>query len=155
MSLATLTEQYAAGPALVRQAVAGMSREQVLARPIEGKWSTLEVVCHLSDFEVVYVDRVTAIVAELEPALPGRDEQKYAARLAYQQRDLEEELRLMEVCRSRTARILRTLTDADLTRRGMHTEAGPLTLAQMLERIIHHIQHHVKFIHEKRKVLGV
>ena len=155
MSLATLTEQYAAGPALVRQAVAGMNREQVLARPIEGKWSTLEVVCHLSDFEVVYVDRVTAIVAEHEPALPGRDEQKYAARLAYQQRDLEEELRLMEVCRSRTARILRTLTDADLTRRGMHTEAGPLTLAQMLERIIHHIQHHVKFIHEKRKALGI
>jgi len=155
MSLATLTEQYAAGPALVRQAVAGMSREQVLARPIEGKWSTLEVVCHLSDFEVVYVDRVTAIVAEHEPALPGRDEQKYAARLAYQQRDLEEEVRLMEVCRSRTARILRTLTDADLTRRGMHTEVGPLTLAQMLERIIHHIQHHVKFIHEKRKALGI
>jgi uncharacterized damage-inducible protein DinB len=155
MSLATLIDQYAAGPALLRQAVAGMSREQVLARPIEGKWSTLEVVCHLADFEVVYVDRVTAIIAEDEPTLPGRDEQKFAARLAYHQRDLEEELRLMEICRSRTSRILRTLADADLTRRGQHTEAGPLTLAQMLERIIHHVQHHVKFIHEKRKALGM
>ncbi|MCI0358439.1 MAG: DinB family protein [Planctomycetaceae bacterium] len=155
MSLAALIEQYAAGPMILRQAVAGMSREQVLARPIEGKWSTLEVICHLSDFEIVYVDRLTAIIAETDPTLPGRDEQKYAARLAYQQRDLEEELRLFEACRTRTARILRTLTEGDLTRRGIHTEAGPLTLAQMLDRVVDHVQHHVKFIHEKRKALGI
>jgi uncharacterized damage-inducible protein DinB len=155
MSLATLTEQYAAGPMILRQAVAGMSREQVLARPVEGKWSTLEVICHLSDFEIVYVDRLTAIIAETDPALPGRDEQKYAARLAYQQRDLEEELRLVEACRTHTARILRTLPEGDLTRRGIHTEAGPLTLAQMLDRIVGHVQHHVKFIYDKRKALGI
>ncbi len=154
MSLKTLTDEYAAGPAILRQAVAGMSREQVLARPIAGKWSTLEVAAHLSDFEVVYVDRVTAIIAEHEPTLPGRDEKQYAARLAYQERDLAEELRMMEVCRARTTRILRTLTEADLTRIGRHTESGPLTLAVMLERIINHVHHHVKFIHEKRQALG-
>jgi uncharacterized damage-inducible protein DinB len=155
MSLNMLTDQYVAGAALLRRAVAGMSREQVRARPIEGKWSTLEVVAHLADFEIVYVDRVTAIIAETEPTLPGRDEKLYAARLAYPERDLEEELRLIDVCRSRVARILRTLTDADLKRIGRHTEAGPLTLAQMLERIIHHVEHHVKFIHEKRAALGL
>jgi uncharacterized damage-inducible protein DinB len=155
MSLATLTEQYAAGPALVRQGVAGLSREQLLARPIEGKWSSLEVVCHLADFEAVFVDRLTAVIAENEPTLPGRDEQKYAARLAYHERDLEEQLRLIEACRGHVTRILRTLGDADLARKGIHTEAGPLTLEQLLGRIINHIQHHVKFIHEKRKALGV
>jgi len=155
MSLATLIDQYAAGPVLVRQAVAGMSREQVLARPIEGKWSTLEVVCHLADFEVVFVDRLTAVIAENEPTLPGRDEQKYAARLAYHDRELDEQLRLIEACRAHVTRILKKLTVADLARKGNHTEAGPLTLEQLLGRIINHIQHHVKFIHEKRKALGL
>lgn len=155
MSLKSLTERYAAGPALLRKAVAGMSREQLVARPIEGKWSSLEVVAHLTDFEIVYADRVTAIIAENEPTLPGRDEKHYAARLAYQQRDLEEELRLMDVCRARVVRILRTLGEGDLARVGRHTEAGPLTLAQMLERIINHVEHHVKFIHEKRTALGL
>ena len=155
MSLATLTEQYAAGPALVRQAVARLSREQLLARPIEGKWSSLEVVCHLADFEAVFVDRLTSVIAENEPTLPGRDERKYAARLAYHQRDLEEQLRLIETCRGHVTRILKTLSDADLVRKGIHTEAGPLTLEQLLGRIINHIQHHVKFIHEKRQALGV
>jgi uncharacterized damage-inducible protein DinB len=155
VSLATLIEQFAAGPGLVRRAVAGMSHEQLRARPVPGKWSRLEVVCHLADFEVVSVDRMTAVIAEEGPMIPGRDEQKYAARLAYHQRDLEEELKLIELCRAHTARILRTLSDADLARRGIHTEAGPLTLEQLLVRIINHIQHHVKFIHEKRQALGV
>jgi uncharacterized damage-inducible protein DinB len=155
MSLSQLIEQYVDGAKVLRQAVAGMSREQILARPIPGKWSTLEVVVHLADFEIVYVDRITAIVAEEEPQLPGRDEQQYAARLAYHERDLEEELKLVEVCRSRVARILRKLADADLTRRGIHTEAGPLTLQQMIERATKHVQHHVTFIGEKRKALGM
>ena len=154
MSLAALIEKYAAGPSLVRQAVAGMSREQLLARPIAGKWSTLEVVCHLADFEVVFVDRLAAVIAEEGPTLPGRDEQRFAARLAYHQRDLEEELRLIEACRGHMTRVLRTLTDADLARTGKHTEAGPLTLEQLLQRAIDHVEHHVPFIHEKRKAIG-
>ena len=52
-------------------------------------------------------------------------------------------------------RILQSLTEADLARVGRHTEAGPLTLEQLLVRIIKHIQHHVKFIHEKRAALGL
>jgi uncharacterized damage-inducible protein DinB len=155
MSLAELIEQYAAGPALVRKAVAVMSRDELLARPIPGKWSSLEVVAHIADFEVVFVDRLTSVIAEESPTIPGRDEQKYAARLAYHERDIEEQLRLIEICRSHVTRILRTLTDADMARVGNHTEAGPLTLEQLLNRIIKHLQHHVKFIDEKRAALGM
>ena len=41
-----LIDDYLDGPRLLRQAVAGMTNEQFLARPVPGKWSTLEVVCH-------------------------------------------------------------------------------------------------------------
>jgi hypothetical protein len=44
-----LIKQYLAGPDLLRRAIAGMEKEQLLARPIPGKWSTQEVVCHLAD----------------------------------------------------------------------------------------------------------
>lgn len=155
MRLAELIDQFAASPDILRQAVAGMSREQVRARPIAGKWSTLEVVAHLADFEIVGVDRLMAVIAENEPALPGRNETKYAARLAYHERDLEEQLRLIELCRSHVARVLRTLGEADLPRRGIHSHAGPLTLEQLLDRTTGHVAHHVKFIHAKRQALGL
>jgi hypothetical protein len=153
MSLTTLIDQYSAGPALVRQAVAGMTRQQALARPIAGKWSSLEVVCHLADFEIVYVDRLAAVIAEDGPTLPGRDEQKFASRLAYHERDLEEQLRVIEGLRGHMTRVLRTLKETDLARVGNHTEAGPLSLEQLLGRATGHVQHHVKFIHEKRAAM--
>jgi uncharacterized damage-inducible protein DinB len=64
VSLESLVAEYSAQAALVRQAAAGMTAEQLHARPIAGMWSTHEVVCHLADFEFVFVDRLTAVIAE-------------------------------------------------------------------------------------------
>src|SRR5437763_658750 len=63
-NLQQLIEQYLDGPKQLRAAVAGMSREQVTARPIAGKWSTLEVVAHLTDFDPIYADRMKRVLAE-------------------------------------------------------------------------------------------
>src|SRR5437667_6558465 len=103
-TLAALVENYLAGPKTLRQAVAGMTREQVVARPVPGKWSTLEVVCHLADFEPVYADRMKRVIAEDEPLLQAGDPDVFAARLAYAARDLEEELNLIDVTRRQMVR---------------------------------------------------
>jgi hypothetical protein len=130
-----------------------MTREQVLARPVEGKWSKLEVVCHLADFEIVYADRMKRVIAEEGPTMFGGDPDVFAARLAYQDRDLAEELAMIEAIRGSTARVLRQLSEADFARVGKHSEAGPLSLATLLERVTGHLPHHVKFIEEKRQAL--
>src|SRR5438270_10389453 len=153
-TLATLIDNYLAGPALLRQAVTGMTRQQLLARPVPGKWSTLEVVCHLCDFEPVYADRMKRVIAEERPTLLGADEKKFAASLAYHERDVEEELAIVESTRKQMARILRTLKPEALQRVGVHNEAGPRTLEQLLATITKHIEHHVKFIEEKRRALS-
>lgn len=153
MPHAELIDQYAAGPRLLREATAGMARDELLARPIEGQWSTLEVVCHLADFEIVYADRIKRVIAEHEPTLFGGDPDQFAARLAYPRRELDEELRLIEACRAQVARILRTLDEADFARLGRHHEAGPLPLAELLRRVTEHVPHHVRFIEAKRGAL--
>jgi len=156
--MATFTEiidAYQAGPKTLRQAVAGMSREQVLARPVPGKWSTLEVVCHLADFEPIMADRMKRIIALEKPDLVGADENCFAAALAYHERDLEEELTIIEQTRRQMARILRKQPADALNRIGIHNERGPRTLEQILTGTTNYITHHVKFIHDKRKALGL
>jgi uncharacterized damage-inducible protein DinB len=155
MNIAAMIEEYLAGPAMLRRAVASMSPEQVRARPVPGKWSTLEVVCHLADFEPVYADRMKRVIAEDRPALIGADQEKFAQRLAYDCRDLEEELSIIDNTRRQMARILRTLKPEDFQRVGVHSEYGERTLEQLLTTITNHIPHHVRFIDEKRKALGV
>lgn len=154
-TLPQLIDEYLAGPAMLRQAVAGMTREQSLARPLAGLWSTLEVVCHLSDFEPIIADRMKRVIAEDNPTLVGADEKRFAAALAYHARDLDEELTIIERTRQQMARILRTLKPEALDRVGMHTERGPRTLEQLLTTATNHIRHHLPFIQEKRKALGL
>ncbi len=56
-----LVQRYARGVELLKNAVGGMTPQQRAARPVAGKWSTLEVVAHLADFEVIGVDRLAAV----------------------------------------------------------------------------------------------
>jgi len=154
-SLPQIIDDYLAGTAMARQAVAGMTREQVLARPVPGKWSTLEVVCHLADFEPIFADRMKRVIALDRPPLFGADENRFAAELAYHARDLDEELILIEQTRRQMARILGTLAPAALARVGVHNERGPLTLEQLLAGATRHIPHHIKFISDKRRALGL
>ncbi len=155
MKLPALIDAYLAGPATLRAAVRGLSREQLVARPVAGKWSTLEVVCHLADFDPILADRMKRVIAEDRPQLLGADEKRFAAALAYHQRDPEEELALIEQTRAQMARILRTLPDEALGRVGVHNERGELTLERLLTITTKHLPHHVQFIHEKRQALGL
>ena len=154
MSHDALIEDYLAGPGLLRRAVAGMTSDQLLARPIAGKWSTQEVVCHLADYEPIYADRMKRVVALKEPELLPGDPGLFAARLAYDHRDVEEELAFVELTRKQMARILRALKPEDFQRFGLHSRDGALTLESLLQRVTAHIPHHVRFIEEKRRVLA-
>jgi hypothetical protein len=68
-----LIEDYEAGPALLRAAVAGMTAEELRTRPVAGKWSSLEVLCHVSDCEQYFADRMKRTPAMDRPLLVGAD----------------------------------------------------------------------------------
>jgi hypothetical protein len=154
MNYEALIEQYLAGPGLLRRAIAGMTSDQLLARPIPAKWSTQEVVCHLADYEPIYADRMKRVIALEGPELLKGDPGLFAAHLAYDQRDVEEELALTEITRKQMGRILRALKPEDFQRRGLHSRDGALTLEVLLQRVTAHVPHHVRFIEEKRRVLA-
>jgi hypothetical protein len=153
--LNALINDYLNGVDVLRNAVAGLTQDQLKARPIAGKWSTLEVVCHLSDFEPILADRIKRIIASPKPLLMGADENDFARSLSYHDRDVNEELAIIELTRKQLARILRALPNDALSRQGVHNERGLLTLEAILGNAIRHIPHHVQFIAEKRKALGI
>ncbi len=155
MKYDALIEQYLAGPNLLRRAVAGMTKEQLLPRPIPGKWSTLEVVCHIADYEPIDADRMKRVIALEEPELLKGDPGRFAAQLSYDQRDMEEELALIELTRKQMARILRARKPGDFQRHGTHSRDGTLTLENLLQRVTAHIPHHVQFIEEKRRAISI
>ena len=153
---AELADNYLAGAAALRQAVRGMTREQLTARPVPGKWSTLEVVCHIADFEPVLVDRMKRIIALQDvPLYLAADENLYAKAFNYHDRDVEEQLALIDAIRKDMARTIRALKPEQLQLTGCHNKKGIQTLEQVIKTATNHIPHHLTFVAEKRKALGV
>jgi len=153
LAAADIVAPYEQGIDDLRAAVAGMTPEQVLARPIAGKWSTLEVVAHLADTEIYYTDRIERTIALERPLLMGVDERPYPQRLNYQALDLAEQLDLFAALRRHVTRILRLQPSEVWQRVAVHSETGIVTLRQLVFQAVRHVQHHVPFIAEKRAAL--
>ncbi len=120
-----------------------------------GKWSTVECVCHIADFEPIFADRMKRILALDKPMIWSADENDYAKALCYQDRDLEEELAVVESVRKSTARLLKAQPEAALQRMGNHNLRGMMSLEQVLQTAVNHLVHHLKHLEDKRKALGL
>lgn len=150
-----LIRVYEQGIDDLRAAVAGMTAQQLRSRPVSGKWSTLEVVCHLADCEQFLADRMKRTVAMDRPLLISTDEFRYPEALRYQEHDLDEELDLVAVTRRQMARSLRLVAAEAWQRPAVHNELGLMTLRQLLLHAITHMRHHLRFVAEKRAALQV
>ena len=149
MTLDELLQQYQKGADLLKTVISGVREDQFDQTPVPGKWSIRQVVCHIADFEPVYADRMKRVLVEDNPTLFGGDPDVFAAGLHYEKRRVQDELELISAVRRQMAVILRNTAVEDFQRTGVHSEAGPLTLETLLERITRHIPHHVTFVAAK------
>jgi hypothetical protein len=153
MENATLVESYLAGPGELREALSGLSRGQLITRPIPGKWSVLEVVCHLADTDANIAHRLKRVLSEERPRFERVQPDLMLAALAYHGRDVEEELTIFDLTRRQMGRILRASPAAAWERTGIVGDRGERSVTQMLNGAIGHLRHHVAFMLEKRQVL--
>ena len=150
----TLIDEYEAGADLPARAIAGLTREELLAHPIPGTWSVQEVVLHLMDSDLVGSDRMKRVIAEPGSTLLAYDETRWAASLGYDQADVKTACEVFRLNRQMTAAILRRLPDEAFQRTGTHTERGIETLEMLVKDYIAHLNHHLKFVVVKREKLG-
>ncbi len=149
-----LIETYAAGGQKLRHAVAGLSREDLIARPGPGAWSIQELVIHLADSDAISIDRMKRMLTEDNPSLLYADESAYVERLHHDEQSIEDALILVEVSRRQWVRVLRLLPDEAFTRQGTHNRAGIVTVGQYVENHIKHLDYHLNFLKAKRERLG-
>jgi uncharacterized damage-inducible protein DinB len=149
-----LIEAYVACGPRLRQAVAGLSREDLTARPGPGTWSIQEVIIHLADSDSISIDRMKRMLTEDNPPLLYADETAYVDRLHSHEQSLEDALALFEVGRRQFGRVLSKLPDEAFKRSGTHNRRGTVIVGAMVKDYIEHVDHHLKFVFDKRERLG-
>jgi len=103
--------------------------DAILRRPeAPGKWSVVQVIQHLADTELVYAWRTRQILTQDRPAIQGYDQDAWAKELRYEAADLAVALGQLRGVRTANLRLWRSLTPAQLTRVGLHSERGPESL---------------------------
>jgi len=130
-----------------------LSPRQLNALPVPGTWSIQQIVLHLMDSDLIAADRMKRVIAEEEPQLIGYDETAFSRNLHYEKLDAQAACQVFALNRQLTAVILRNLPDEAFGRAGIHNEAGRLTLGQLVQTYVNHLEHHLRFIRQKREMV--
>jgi len=152
-----LLQAFEAGPRRLRQAIAGLTREELRARPESGVWCIQEVVMHVADSELNGAARIRLVRAQPGSSFFSYDQDVWA--LAFHYRDasdqeLESAIELFEALRVTTLRVFTSAGDADWHATGIHPENGTVTLRNLLELYADHSERHIQQIVTRRGVLG-
>jgi len=159
LGLPTLLERYVVGANRFERRVLDLSDEQqdTCFRPEAGvgRWSCRMLVGHVADADLVYTHRMRRAVAEDFPLMPGWDEQAfvdsglYAGEKGGADRPIAGSVALVHTLRLWTADWLRTLTDAQWSRRMLHQERGEMTVREVCAFAVWHVEHHAWFLSRK------
>ena len=148
-----LISQYKAGYDEVVDSLKDFPAAALTAHPISGKWSACEIVHHLADSETASAIRLRKLLTEEDALIQGYDQEYYAVRFNYNEREFGPALEAFHSARANTAQILDRMSDEDWTREGTHTESGRYTVGDWLRIYAEHAHNHAAQIRRLREAL--
>ncbi|MDT7779631.1 MAG: hypothetical protein QOC99_2143 [Acidobacteriota bacterium] len=148
-----LISQYRAGYEDVARSLEGFPDEKLSTHPLPGKWSAREIVQHLADSEMNSAIRLRKLLTEDSPQIQGYDQEDYAARLRYNERDIGPALDALRGARATTSQLLDAMSQEDWTRAGTHSESGRYTAEDWLRIYAAHAHNHASQIDRLREAL--
>ena len=124
-------EILASTPARIGRAIAGLD-DAALRQAPAGRWSIAQIVAHLADSEIVIAWRIRQILATPGTPLQPFDQNDWARVQRYEEIDAYASLGLFTAVRAAQMRLLRSLTDEELDRYGMHAERGRESIRHLI-----------------------
>ncbi len=128
--------------------IQSMSEEKLLFRYAPGKWTIKELLVHIVDDERIYAYRAMCFARNEKKALPGFEQDEYAANSAANERSIESILEEYEAVRYSTIALYKGFTEDALLRSGIAND-NRVTVRALGYHIAGHELHHMNIIKEK------
>ena len=142
-------------PGNLRNAVEGLSDDQLDKRYRPGGWTVRQVVHHIADGHLNSYTRFRLALTEQTPTIKPFEETAWAELPDAKSGPIEPSLALADGLHRRWVMLLRSLSDDDFKRSYRHPERGELTtLDSTLGYFAWHSRHHVAQILNLRKREG-
>ena len=125
---------------------------EALVRPAsDGGWAVIDNLCHLRDWEEVFLERARAIAMFERPELPAYDDELWPLERDYRGQDPFEVLQRFRSLRGDLVSLLQQLPPESWARSGIHGVQGEITLRWLAEQARQHGEEHLLQI---RQALG-
>ncbi len=148
---AELLERFRRAGELLAVVTTGAAGPELDFVSAPGKWSVRQIVCHLSDSELVGADRFRRTIAEENPQLLAYDQDAWARNLDYHRRKFSHAIETFRHIRLENYEILKALPDEAWARKATHNERGEMTLLDLLRVYATHAESHCKQIQGVRQ----
>jgi hypothetical protein len=141
-------------PARMREAVRGLSPQQLDTPYRPGGWTVRQVAHHVPDSHMNAFIRTKLALTEDEPTIKPYDEKRWAELADARLTPIETSLVLLEAVHERWDHLLRAMSDSDFARTFRHPEHGVRTVDWMVALYAWHGPHHVAHITSLRERNG-
>jgi hypothetical protein len=109
-------------------------------------WTALEVVCHLRDWELIFLERAKLMLNEDMPDLPNPDPDQAAVDGQYMEQNINKAYEAWAKNRADLLVLLEKVAAEDWERAGMHPRRGHFTLHNLLFLTVWHDTLHIEQI---------
>ena len=117
-------EVMAATPQKLREIIAGVDDDSLRRRPKPDSWSTIELLGHFADIELIHGERFRRILAEDKPRLVPFDPDGWNAAFDHAKRSPAEHLALFDALRRANLDLWRRASPEQRAREYVHGERG-------------------------------
>lgn len=143
-------------PTILERILDDVPADRYGEKTAEDRFTLLEMVCHLADFEDIYVERMRAALKTDGVEVADIDEGERAREKKYDCRDLHKELEVFGNRRRDTITFLEELSDEQLGRSFTKEGIGRVTIREYLAILsghdLYHLEQatwHLKAVHGK------
>jgi hypothetical protein len=147
--------EFRKAPGLLRDAVKGLSAEQLCSRYRPDGWMLAQVVHHLAEADANAYPRLKyALTESTPPSVMVAPQEIWAELPDARSADISASLSMFEAIRLRWAQAWESLSEKDFQRQWRHTWFGLVTVDFLLQQYAWHARHHIGHITTHRKEMG-
>jgi uncharacterized damage-inducible protein DinB len=151
---AQLIKDIEQAPKTLRNAISGLSPQQIETPYRDGGWTVRQVIHHVPESHMNAYIRFKLALTEDAPTIRTYMEDLWAKTTEVQTTPLEVSLTLLDSLHDRWVRLLRGLQPEDWKRTFVHPELGTVSLEKNLAIYAWHGKHHTAHITELSKRMG-
>jgi uncharacterized damage-inducible protein DinB len=124
-------------------ALSGVPPEELAAKTVPGKWSAQEQLAHLARYHQIFLQRIERILSEQTPEFPRYRAEDDPEWITWTSMPAQQVLVRLSSMRIKLMAQLRSLSEEDFERTGVHPKFGKMSLSLWLEFFLVHEAHHL------------